>query len=174
MGPKVAVIAGLALLVAGRAAAEEQQIVVEDGDARAEITGSAEVSPAPASIAVVLTVAGERAEWKYDDLWLEPGEAAPPVARIVRGEKGRLLLVQTYSGGANCCWALLAFDVEQRKALGTVLEGQSPLAFLEPRKGCRLAAVAEPVDRRKDQPTSRKLFCFTGRRFQAKGPAPKQ
>jgi hypothetical protein len=173
MKMQLAVVALSSLLAAGRAAAEEGDIVVEDGDARAEISGSADVSPAPASVAVALTVAGKHAEWKYDDLWLDPEEAEPPVARIVRGPSGRVLLVQTYSGGARCCWGLLAFDVERLEALGPVLEGQSPIAVLAPRAKCPLAAVAEPVDRKNGKPRAKKLYCFSGKRFQARGPAPR-
>jgi hypothetical protein len=156
------------VLAAGRALAEGGPIVVEDGNARAEITSEA------AALVVRLAVGERRAEWRYEDLSLDPEATDLPPAEYVQGGGGRLLLVRAYSGGAHCCWSLLAFDTGRLVALGPVLEGQSPIERAAGRKTCRLAAVTEPVERKKGQPTPRTLFCFDGERFRAKGPAPKR
>jgi hypothetical protein len=167
MARRVVVALVAALLAVGRAAAEDRQVVMEDGAARAELTEGAQ------ALTVVLRVGEKHAEWKYDGFTLDPEDTGAPPAKYVDGAGGRLLLVKAYSGGAHCCWVLLAFDTKRLKALGQVLEGQSPIELLAPQKACPTAATAEPVDRRNGKPTARKLYCFTGRAFRAKGPPPK-
>ncbi len=153
------------LLTAGPAvdAAERNGLVLQDGAARAELVVQ------DSGLSVALTVGRKSGSWKYDGLTLDPEETGAPAAAYTKAGGTHLLVVRAYSGGARCCWSLLAFDVARAKALGSVLESQSPIALVKGRKECAIAAIAEPVDRERGLPSQRRLHCFDGRRFRPRG-----
>jgi len=142
-------------------------LVVTQGDTRAEI------AEGERGLSITLTAGARQARWTYDGLSLDPEETGATDAELVRAGARRLLLVRAYSGGAHCCWSLLAFDVAQRKALGSVLESQRPIELVEGGADCALAAIAEPVDREAGLPAERTLYCFQRGRFRPRGPAPR-
>jgi hypothetical protein len=133
------------LLLATTSAAEERaHLVLAQEGVRAEIAEVAGRRARSRAVEVTLTSGGQTTSWRYEDTWLDPAATDAPVAELAPAGARTLLLVRAYSGGAACCWFLLAFDIEGRAALGRQADSLSAIRIARGEHRCALGAAAVP------------------------------
>ena len=154
------------LMLPAHGKAEEDVTVVEKGGTRATITASPFDGREPAGfVEVAITSQGRTGKWKYGQTWLDPEKTGIPVAEIYSAGDRDFLFVHTYSGGASCCWSLLAFDLRDVKPLTRQVGSASPIKLVRDAAGCELGAAITPTtsDRSRDPRSS--FYCFDGKKL---------
>jgi hypothetical protein len=144
----------------------EENVTVEKGGTRATITASPIGTRDPEGfVEVAITSPGRTGKWKYDQTWLDPEETGIPVAQIFSAGNRDFLFVHTYSGGASCCWSLLAFDLRDVKPLTKQVASASPINLVTEAPGCELGAAITPATSDHSRHQRSSFYCFDGKKL---------
>lgn len=168
LNSKLAAVVMAVMTLTGAAPWGELDAGVElvDGTTKVSVAVKGDAHQGGEALRVAVVSDGRSAEWSYDNVWLDPERAGKLSAEIAGTSRGKVLLVHAYSGGAACCWSLLAFDLSQLKPLGEFVPSQSSIEILKGKHGCALGASSVPVATGgPGHGAGRAFYCFDGERF---------
>lgn len=83
---------------------------------------------------------------------------------------GKYLFIQKYSGGASCCWSMLAFDLDRLKYLGDSVASQTTIDYDYRTKyadsSCHMGIWGTEITSSYDRPLAERIqYCFNGKKF---------
>ncbi|WP_157572648.1 hypothetical protein [Nevskia soli] len=161
-----AMMAVMALAGAPVWAGSDAGVELVDGATKVSIAVKGDAHQGGEALRVAVVSDGRSAEWSYDNVWLDPERTGKLGAEIAGTSRGKVLLVHAYSGGAACCWSLLAFDLGRLKPLGESVPSQGSIEILKGKHGCALGASSVPVATGgPGHGGERTFYCFDGERF---------
>jgi hypothetical protein len=162
----VAMVAVMTLTGAAARAEPDESVELVDGATKVSIAVKGDAHQGGEALWVAVVSDGRSAEWSYDNVWLDPERTGKLSAEIAGSSRGKVLLVHAYSGGAACCWSLLAFDLSRLKPPGEFVPSQSSINIMKGEHGCALGASSVPVATGgPGHGGGRAFYCFDGERF---------
>lgn len=156
---------------------EEKHVVIEYDQKRLEVTQTCwHPQGVPAYPGNMLKVqiqnAGKKKAWQFEGSSLNPeGWSATTAPVVIQDFKNRsLLLLQQYSGGAGCCWSMLAFDIEHLEFLSNSPSSQTTIDYDHRTdfddSNCNIGVWATPINPSEERALAKRgLYCFNGKKF---------